>query len=254
MSVKLGEFFGDMVRLRPDGRKPDEMRPISITRNVQEYAEGSALVEIGRTKVICTATIEERVPLFMKGQNEGWVTAEYGMLPRSSPVRIMRESSTGRVKGRTQEIQRLIGRALRSICDLPSFGERQITIDCDVLQADGGTRTASITGAWVALADAVRWLQGKKIITKDPLLDQIAAISVGVVDGKAVLDLCYDEDSSADVDMNVVMTKTGRFVELQGTAESAPFSHEQLNEMLKLARKGIEELLVLQREALKRAD
>ena len=250
MDVKLGEFIGDAASQRPDGRKPDEMRPVSIRRNVQEYAEGSALVEIGRTKVLCTATVEERVPLFLKGQNEGWVTAEYGMLPRSSPVRIARESMTGRVKGRTQEIQRLIGRALRSVCDLPCLGERQVLIDCDVMQADGGTRTASITGAWVAFADAVRWMRAKNTITKDPLLDQIAAVSVGIVNGKPVLDLCYDEDSTADVDMNIVMTKSGRFVELQGTAESAPFTDKQLDEMLKLGRKGINELLLLQRQAL----
>ena len=250
MGVKLGEFMGEEASMRPDGRKADELRPVTIERNVQEYAEGSALIRIGRTKVLCTATVEERVPPFMRGQGRGWVTAEYGMLPRSSPVRIIRESSTGKVKGRTQEIQRLIGRVLRSVVDLSCLGERQVTIDCDVLQADGGTRTAAVTGAWVALADAVRWLHEKKLTRKDPLLDQIAAISVGIVDGNAVLDLCYDEDSTADVDMNIVMTRSGRFVELQGTAESAPFTDEQLEEMLKLGRKGVKELIELQRAAL----
>lgn len=250
MSVKLGEYLGQVMSNRSGGRNADEMREVSIERNVQEYAEGSALVQFGRTKVLCTATVEERVPPFMRGQGSGWVTAEYSMLPRSSPNRIMRESSTGKVKGRTQEIQRVIGRAMRSVMDLRALGERQIILDCDVIQADGGTRTASITGAWVALADSVRWMHGKGLVKKDPLLDQLAAISVGIVDGKPLLDLCYEEDSRADVDMNVVMTKTGRFIELQGTAETSPFSEEELHEMLALAKKGIGELLLLQRDVL----
>jgi len=235
---------------RPDGRQPNELRPVRIARGVSPYAEGSARIEVGRTHVLCTASIEESVPPFLKGQGTGWLTAEYGMLPRSSAVRIPRESSTGRVKGRTQEIQRLIGRSLRAVVDLSCLGERQVILDCDVLQADGGTRTASVTGAWVALADAVRWMHEKGLTTKDPILDQVAAVSVGIVEGLPVLDLCYEEDSSAEVDMNLVMTRSGRFVEVQGTAESSPFSEEQLGEMMTLAKKGIAELLDAQRAAL----
>jgi len=235
---------------RPDGRQPDELRPVTITRSVSAYAEGSALVEVGRTRVLCTATVEEYVPPFLKGQGTGWLTAEYGMLPRSAALRIPREGATGKVKGRTQEIQRLIGRSLRAIADLTCLGERQVIVDCDVIQADGGTRTASITGAWVALVDAVRWMHEKGLTTKDPLLDQIAAVSVGIVEGQPVLDLCYDEDSTADVDMNLVMTRTGRFIEVQGTAELAPFTEEQLQAMMNLGKKGIARLLDIQREAL----
>jgi ribonuclease PH len=250
MDVKLGEFLGDMASMRTDGREANELRTFRIEAGVQQYAEGSAMVEMGRTKVLCTATVEERVPPFMRGQGTGWVTAEYAMLPRSSPVRISRESSTGRVKGRTHEIQRLIGRALRGVTDLSCLGERQVLIDCDVLVADGGTRTASITGAWVAFAQAIQMLHKKRVISKDPLLDQIAAISVGVVDGVPLLDLCYEEDSSAEVDMNIVMTRSGKFVEVQGTAETAPFTDEQLQQMLAHGRKGIDELLTAQRDAL----
>lgn len=235
---------------RSDGRQPDELRPVRITRSVSPYAEGSALIEIGRTRVICTASLEESVPPFLRGQGTGWLTAEYGMLPRSSTIRIPRESTSGRQKGRTQEIQRLIGRSLRAVVDLSCFGERQIILDCDVLQADGGTRTASITGAWVALAEAVRWMHEKGLTAKDPLLDQLAAVSVGIVEGRPVLDLCYDEDSSAEVDMNLAMTRTGRFVEVQGTAESNPFTREQLDEMMSLGKRGIEALLDLQRKSL----
>jgi ribonuclease PH len=250
MDVKLGEFLGDAASLRTDGREVNELRPFRIEAGVQQYAEGSAMVEMGRTKVLCTATVEERVPPFMRGQGTGWVTAEYAMLPRSSPVRISRESSTGRVKGRTHEIQRLIGRALRGVTDLSCLGERQVLIDCDVLVADGGTRTASITGAWVAFAQAIQMLHKKRVISKDPLLDQIAAISVGVVDSVPMLDLCYEEDSSAEVDMNIVMTRSGKYVEVQGTAETAPFTDEQLQQMLAHGRKGIDELLTAQRDAL----
>ncbi len=250
MNVKLGEFAGMSASTRPDGRKNDELRPVTITRNVVVHAEGSAMIEIGQTRVLCTATVEHRVPPFLKGQGTGWVTAEYGMLPRSSDTRIPREAAIGKVKGRTQEIQRLIGRSLRSITDLACLGERQMILDCDVLQADGGTRTAAITGAWVAMADAVRWLQGGGHTKKDPILDQVAAISVGIVDGRIALDLCYEEDSSAEVDMNVVMTKSGRFVEIQGTAETNPFTEEQFQEMVAMARKGVKELLDVQERSL----
>ncbi len=232
---------------RPDGRQPDEMRPVKITRGVSPYAEGSVLIEIGGTHVMCTATVEESVPPFLRGQGNGWVTAEYGMLPRSSSIRIPRESATGRIKGRTHEIQRLIGRSLRAVIDLACLGERQIILDCDVLQADGGTRTASITGSWIAMADAVRWMSEKNMIRKDPLLDQVAAVSVGISDGLPVLDLCYEEDSRADVDLNLVMTGTGCFVELQGTAESVPFTDDQLAQMITLGKKGIAELLAIQK-------
>lgn len=235
---------------RPDGRQPDQMRPVKITRGVSPYAEGSALIEIGGTKVICTASVEESVPPFMRGQGNGWITAEYGMLPRSSGIRIPRESATGKIKGRTHEIQRLIGRSLRAVADLACLGERQVILDCDVMQADGGTRTASITGAWVALSEAVRWMHGKNMIRRQPILDQVAAISVGIVGGLPVLDLCYEEDSHADVDLNLVMTGSGCFVELQGTAESVAFTDAQLGQMIALGRKGIGELLQLQKEAL----
>ncbi len=244
---QLGEFLNQPLDLdRTDGRKPDELRPVKITRNVNMYSEGSALIEVGNTRVLCTATVEEQVPYFLRNQGSGWLTAEYSMLPRSSDVRIPRESYTGRVKGRTHEIQRLIGRSLRAVVDLSSFGERQIIVDCDVLQADGGTRTAAITGAWVAMRDAFQWMRDEKLIRTNPVTDQVAAVSVGVVDGRELLDLCYEEDSSAAVDMNLVMTKRGKFVEIQGTAELEPFDDEQLSRLMALARKGIKELVAAQ--------
>jgi ribonuclease PH len=208
------------------------------------------MIEMGSTKVICTATIEEKVPPFLKDQRKGWITAEYGMLPRSTPVRMVRESSVGRVSGRTQEIQRLIGRALRAVVDLESLGEKTIWIDCDVIQADGGTRTASITGAYVCLVDVVNYAIRNGILPKSPVIDSLAAVSVGIVHGKPMLDLCYEEDCSAEVDMNVVMTGEGKIVEVQGTAEGRAFSKEILNEMISLAEKGIKELLRVQQEAI----
>ena len=248
--VQIGEYLGKPLEAgRPDGRKRDQLREVKITRGVSIYAEGSALIEVGNTKVMCTATVEENLPHFLRNQGTGWVTAEYSMLPRSADTRMPREAMTGKVKGRTHEIQRLIGRSLRAVVDLSAFGERQIIVDCDVLQADGGTRTASITGAWVALKDAVRWMHKKNLTKKNPILDQVAAVSVGIVNGKPLLDLCYQEDSSADVDMNLVITKKGKFVELQGTAETSPFDDEQLAEMLALGRKGIADLLELQEAA-----
>jgi ribonuclease PH len=236
--------------MRPDGRKNDELRPIRITRNFIDVAEGSVLIEIGKTRVICTASIEDRVPQFLKDQKRGWLTAEYSMLPRSTSTRTMRESSQGRVGGRTHEIQRLIGRSLRSVMNLQLLGERTVWIDCDVIQADGGTRTASITGAYICLADAMRYALENGMIERTPITDYIAAVSVGMAAGEPVLDLCYDEDFSAEVDMNVVMTGKGKFVEIQGTAEAAPFSEEELNKLLKLARHGIEGLIGLQRREI----
>ncbi|HHN63940.1 MAG TPA: ribonuclease PH [Nitrospirae bacterium] len=236
--------------MRRDGRKNDEMRPVRITRNYLKTAEGSVLIEVGDTKVICTASIEERVPPFLKDTGRGWITAEYGMLPRSTSTRSMRESTTGRVGGRTQEIQRLIGRSLRSVVDLDLIGERTIYIDCDVIQADGGTRTASITGGFVALYDAMRFAVQNGIIERNPVKNMVSAISVGIVGGEPMLDLCYEEDYKAEVDMNVVMTGDGRFIEVQGTAEGEPFTKETLNELLLLAEKGIKELIALQKEVL----
>lgn len=236
--------------MRKDGRKNDEMRPVRITRNYLKTAEGSVLIEVGDTKVICTASIEERVPPFLKDTGRGWITAEYGMLPRSTSTRSMRESTTGRVGGRTQEIQRLIGRSLRSVVDLDLIGERTIYIDCDVIQADGGTRTASITGGFVALYDAMRFAVQNGIIERNPVKNMVSAISVGIVGGEPMLDLCYEEDYKAEVDMNVVMTGDGRFIEVQGTAEGEPFTKETLNELLLLAEKGIKELIALQKEVL----
>lgn len=226
------------------------MRVVRLTRSYTKHAEGSVLVEFGDTKVICTASVEESVPPFLKGKGQGWVTAEYGMLPRSTGSRMRRESAAGKQSGRTQEIQRLIGRSLRAVIDLAKLGERQIVIDCDVIQADGGTRTASITGAYVALADAIQGLRKAGKLAVDPLRDQVAAVSVGVSQGQPVLDLDYLEDSGCETDMNVVMTGSGRFVEVQGTAEGEPFSEEEMAAMLALARKGIGELLALQRQAL----
>lgn len=236
--------------IRIDGRAVDELRPVKITRNYIKHAEGSVLIELGGTKVICTATVDEKVPPFMKGSGKGWITAEYAMLPRSSQVRIPRESTKGRIGGRTHEIQRLVGRALRSIVSLEKLGERTITIDCDVIQADGGTRTASITGAFVAMVDSMNALVERKMLAKIPVDEYLAAISVGKVSGQIMLDLAYEEDSKAEVDMNVVMTSTGKFVEVQGTAEDMPFSKDELNAMLETAWKGISEMVVVQKQLL----
>ena len=235
---------------RHDNRAPDSLRPVTITRGYTKHAEGSVLIEFGDTKVLCTASVLDKVPPHKKGSGEGWVTAEYGMLPRSTHTRSDREAARGKQSGRTQEIQRLIGRALRSVVDLSQLGERTIQIDCDVIQADGGTRTASITGAYVALADAVAWLLAQGKITQSPIIDSVAAISVGVVGGVPMLDLDYNEDSNCDTDMNVVMTGAGGFVEIQGTAEGAPFSREEMAQLLALAEQGITELVALQKAAL----
>lgn len=236
--------------MRVDGRAHDELRPVTITRNYIKHAEGSCLIEVGDTKVICTATLEDRVPPFMRGGGKGWITAEYSMLPRATATRNPRESSKGKVGGRTMEIQRLIGRALRSVVHLEAMGERTIWLDCDVIQADGGTRTASITGAYVAMVDAMQKLVDSGVWKQLPLNDFLAATSVGVVGEDTVLDLNYKEDSSATVDMNVVMTGNGKFVELQGTGEDAPFSADQLQEMLALAKGGIGKLITSQKQAL----
>jgi ribonuclease PH len=234
-------------------RTPAQLRPVRFQRRYTRHAEGSVLVEIGHTQVLCTASVEEKVPGFLKGKGSGWVTAEYGMLPRATNTRSAREAAVGKQSGRTQEIQRLIGRSLRAVTDLGALGERQITIDCDVLQADGGTRCASITGAMVALADAVEGLRAGGLLTANPLRDFVAAVSVGIVDGEPVLDLDYAEDSACGTDMNVVMTGAGHFVEVQGTAEGAPFTREQMSRLLDLAGQGISELVVLQRCALAKA-
>ena len=235
---------------REDGRSNDQIRPVKITRNYIKYAEGSCLIEVGDTKVICTASVEEKVPPFLKGSGGGWVTAEYMMIPRACRTRNIRESSKGQLGGRTMEIQRLIGRALRSVFDMKAIGERTIWLDCDVIQADGGTRTASMTGAFVALSDAAAWLQKQGLVKRDPILDYLAATSVGIVSGDAMLDLQYSEDSMATVDMNVAMTGSGRFVEIQSTAEGQPFTRERFNVLLDLAQKGIRELFELQKESL----
>jgi ribonuclease PH len=236
--------------MRPDGRKNNEIRNVTIQRNFLETAEGSVLISMGNTKVLCAATIEERVPPFLKDQRRGWVTAEYAMLPRATPTRTMRESISGKISGRTHEIQRLIGRALRSVVDLSSLGERTIWIDCDVLQADGGTRTASITGAYICLADALHYALRNGLIEKNPLKDYLAAVSVGIVNGQPVTDLCYAEDSMAEVDMNVVMTGSGQFVEIQGTAEGVPFSRSELESLLRLAEDSINSLIRVQKELI----
>jgi ribonuclease PH len=235
---------------RVDGRKPEEMRKVKIKRDYLKFADGSALIEVGNTKVVCTATIESGVPTFLKGLGSGWITAEYGMLPRSTQERTFRESHRGRVGGRTSEIQRVIGRALRAVADLNALGERSVILDCDVLQADGGTRTASITGAFVALHDALLRLVESKALETVPLSEPVAAVSAGIVDGTAVLDLCYDEDRRAYTDMNVAMTDSGRIVEIQGTAEVRPFSEEEMEQMLALARRGIKELIKVQKKAV----
>ena len=236
--------------MRPSRRAPDELRPVSLERGVVKYAEGSCMVKFGDTHVLVTATLEERLPPWLKGQGRGWVTAEYGMLPRATSERTRREASAGKQGGRTVEIQRLIGRSLRAVVDLEALGERQITIDCDVLQADGGTRTASITGGWVALYDCIAWMKKREMLRTNPIRDNIAAISCGVFAGTAVLDLDYAEDSEADTDANFVMTGDGRIVEVQGTAEKEPFSEEQLLALLALARKGVGKLVDLQKMAV----
>ncbi|SHE40515.1 ribonuclease PH [Ferrithrix thermotolerans DSM 19514] len=238
--------------MRRDGREPDELRAVAIERGFTEMAAGSALVTFGKTKVICTASIEEKLPPWLRNGGKGWVTAEYSLLPGSTPERSAREAVKGKQSGRTQEIQRLIARSLRSICDLKALGEVQITLDCDVIQADGGTRTASITGAYVALVDAVAELGRRRSLSNDPITGQCAAISVGVVGGEVVLDLDYSEDSVADVDMNVVMNDSGEFIELQGTGEGSTFSKSQLVEMVRLAERGVSDLLELQRKVLGR--
>ncbi len=233
--------------MRPDGRQYNEMREVKIIRDFISTAEGSVLIELGKTRVICTATIEEKVPLFLKDQNRGWITAEYSMLPRATQIRTLRESTSGRVSGRTHEIQRLIGRSLRSIVDLGGISQKTFWIDCDVIQADGGTRTAAITGAFICLADACGLALKKGIIQKNPIKDYLAAVSVGIVNGETELDLCYQEDSTADVDMNIVMTGKGDLVEIQGTAEAHPFSTETLANLIALSREGIQRLISLQR-------
>ena len=235
---------------RPSGRAPDQLRPISIQRSFTKHAEGSVLISFGDTRVLCTASVENRVPGFLRGKGEGWVTAEYGMLPRSTHERMQREAARGGQGGRTMEIQRLIGRSLRACVDRAALGERTITIDCDVLQADGGTRTAAITGAYVALVDAINGLKKRGAIKRDPVVGAVAAISVGIFNGVPVLDLDYAEDSNCDTDMNVVMNDGGGFIELQGTAEGHAFRREELDAMLALASKGVTELCELQRQAL----
>ena len=236
--------------MRPNGREVNERRPMKLTVNINKYAEGSVYIEVGDTKVICTATVDEKVPMFMKGQGKGWITAEYSMLPRATQTRNQRESARGKLSGRTMEIQRLIGRSLRSVVDLHALGERSVTVDCDVIQADGGTRTASITGAFVAMAFAINKLVQKHNLSTFPIKDFLAAVSVGIVGENIVLDLEYEEDSKAKVDMNVVMTGQGQFVEVQGTGEENPFSRQELDQMLALAEQGISEMILQQQEAL----
>ncbi|MEW6213730.1 MAG: ribonuclease PH [Nitrospirota bacterium] len=236
--------------MRPDGRKNNEIRDVKVRKNFIGTAEGSVLIEMGNTRVICTATIEDKVPPFLKDQKKGWITAEYSMLPRATQTRLVRESSTGRISGRTHEIQRLIGRALRSVVDLSVLGERTIWIDCDVIQADGGTRTSAITGAFICLSDAVRYALRNGLIDKTPIQDYLAAISVGIVNGEPRLDLCYLEDSMAEVDMNIVMTGSGRLVEIQGTAEGVPFSKATLDSLIKLAEEGINSLIEIQKKLI----
>jgi ribonuclease PH len=237
--------------MRPSKRLPTQMRPVTLERGVVRYAEGSCLVTFGETRVLCAATVEEKGPPWLRGTGKGWVTAEYAMLPRATLERTRRESTTGKPSGRTQEIQRLIGRSLRAVVDLGALGERQITVDCDVLQADGGTRTASITGAWIALHDALKWMEGRAMLQgRQPLKDHVAAISCGIVAGQPVLDLDYIEDSGAQTDANFVMTGKGGIVEVQGTAEGEPFSEEQLAAMMALARAGISDLVAMQKTVI----
>ena len=236
--------------MRPSGRSPDQLRDISFTRNFTRHAEGSVLVEFGETKVLCNATVEEKVPPFLRGKGQGWVTAEYGMLPRSTNSRMRREASAGKQSGRTQEIQRLIGRSLRAVVDMKAMGERTVVVDCDVIQADGGTRTASITGGYVAMKDAIRKLTGSGKIKNDPTHGMVASISVGIYQGEPVLDLDYVEDSNAETDMNVVMNDAGSFIEVQGTAEGHAFRMDELQNMLGLASKGISEIVEKQHDVL----
>jgi ribonuclease PH len=236
--------------MRPSRRQPDELRAVSLERGVVKYAEGSCFTKFGDTHVLVTATLEDRLPPWLKGRGRGWVTAEYGMLPRATSERTRREASAGRQTGRTVEIQRMIGRSLRAVVDLPALGERQITIDCDVIQADGGTRTASITGAWIALHDCLAWMKTRDMIRSEVLRDHVAAISCGICDGTAVLDLDYAEDSEAETDANFVMTGAGNLVDVQGTAEKTPFSEEQFLALLALARKGVAKLIDLQKMAV----
>lgn len=237
--------------MRIDGRKNDQIRPVKITRNYTKYAEGSVLIEVGDTKVICNASIEDKVPPFLKGTGEGWITCEYNMLPRSTHVRKPRDISKLKLDGRTMEIQRLIGRALRSVVNLKAIGEKTIWIDCDVIQADGGTRTTSITGSFIALVDAVNKLHKQSPFEVYPVRNFVSAISVGILNGNKIIDLCYEEDSKAKVDMNVIMTEEGEFVEVQGTGEESPFSRNDLNDLLALAEKGIKQLINIQKETLK---
>ena len=235
--------------MRPSGREPDEMRPVALERAVSKHAEGSCLVRFGDTHVLCTASVAEQIPGWLRGAGKGWVTAEYGMLPRSTSERMRREAAQGRQGGRTLEIQRLIGRSLRAVVDLKALGERQITVDCDVLQADGGTRTAAITGAWVALHDAIAWMRAREMVGPNVLTDHVAAVSCGIYEAEAILDLDYEEDSAAHTDANFVMTGRGGIVEVQGTAEATPFSEEEFSRMMGLARDGIRRLVDLQKMA-----
>lgn len=258
VQVPLGALIGTEPKIvgvnmsRIDGRKNNQLRPVKITPYFLEYPQGSALIEVGRTRIICTAMIEEGVPKFLKGQGKGWLTAEYGMLPAATPERSTRDAVKGKINGRSQEIQRLVGRALRSVIDMDKLGERTIWIDCDVLQADGGTRTAAITAGFVAVELAVRKIIQKGMIDKTPLVENVAAVSVGIVNGVPMLDLCYEEDSRAEVDMNIVMTADGKFIEIQGTAEKKPFNQSELKELIALAQKGIVKLIKMQKEALSR--
>ena len=236
--------------MRNDSRKSNDLRKIKITRNYMKFADGSCMIEMGDTKVICTASVENGVPHFLRGKGTGWMTAEYGMLPRSCKSRVSRESSRGKVGGRTHEIQRLIGRSMRAVADLRALGERTIWMDCDVIQADGGTRTASITCSFVALVDAMQGIVRKGVVDKIPLNDYVAAISVGIIDGKPALDLNYEEDFRAEVDMNIVMTGSGKFIEVQGTAEGAPFANNELTSMVRIAKGGIEKIVAMQKKVL----
>ncbi len=236
--------------MRPSKRRPDELRPVTLERGVARYAEGSCLVSFGNTRVLCTASLEERGPPWLRGSGRGWVTAEYAMLPRATHERTRREVTAGKPSGRTQEIQRLIGRSLRAVVNLPALGERQITVDCDVIQADGGTRTASITGAWLALRDCCAWMRERSIISVDPIRDHVAAVSCGIHAGTPVLDLDYAEDSAAETDANFVITGSGGIVEIQGTAEGKPFSEEEFLQLLRLAKAGVADLVAMQKTAI----